>query len=277
MTSLGLNLGLSTQRTLAPFVGALDAYATEASLAWSMQRRLFTSYTGPMCRIRRSVDDQEMDFSAGSNGFINTSNIDSWLGISTGYVVVIYDQSGYGRDLIQATATVQPLYEVLTNGRSSCDTGRIGVSGLMATTNFGLVQPNTVIVSGLMNHFDAGNYVFDGLVSDSGIVYEGASGGRQYLYAGTFLPAYDASTVLWNAGEAKVLIAEFNGGSSRLKIGDLSASGACGTSSMGGFTLGNRASPTGGGIRVSWIEGIVFPSVNTTTSDAVQELLNTNL
>ena len=60
---------LQLQRVIYPagalggpaFVGALDAYASGLAGAWSVSRRLLTSYSGPLVRVRRSSDNAEQD------------------------------------------------------------------------------------------------------------------------------------------------------------------------------------------------------------------------
>jgi hypothetical protein len=72
-------------------------------------RLLRTAYTGPAVRLRRSSDNVEADF-----GFtltdLNTAAISSWLGMSAGYCVKLYDQSGNGNDMVPPSVNAQPLY-----------------------------------------------------------------------------------------------------------------------------------------------------------------------
>ena len=72
-------------------------------------RRLFTSYTGPLVRLRRAgVDDAEMDFGYDENGLIDVLAISAWLGAGPPRVVVWYAQTGNGRDMTQSTLSRQP-------------------------------------------------------------------------------------------------------------------------------------------------------------------------
>ena len=53
-------LGLNSSG-VTPFVGAFDAYSNDIDATWSVARRVLSSYTGPLVRVRRSNDNQELD------------------------------------------------------------------------------------------------------------------------------------------------------------------------------------------------------------------------
>ncbi len=101
----------------AAFAGPLDAYATPVA-AWSLYRRLRSSYTGPLIRLRKASGG-ESDFSyVDATGIIDTAAITTWAGGSGMFLVTEYDQSGNGRDRTQATAGTQPAF-TLTGGPAS--------------------------------------------------------------------------------------------------------------------------------------------------------------
>lgn len=72
-------------------------------------RLLNTSYTGPVVNVMRTSDNTIADFWADYNGNLRTGQgqtYTEWLGTSSAtiaYVLVWYDQSGYGRDAIGTT------------------------------------------------------------------------------------------------------------------------------------------------------------------------------
>lgn len=78
-----------------------------ASAAFSA-RKLRTGYNGSCLRLRRSADNAESDFGF-LNGWLDTAAIASWLGASTGYVKVWYDQSPNAYNASQATNGAQPV------------------------------------------------------------------------------------------------------------------------------------------------------------------------
>ncbi len=86
----------------------LDLLSVPARAAYSF-RRLRGAYTGPLVRLRRTTDNTEADFGAGSDGFVSESEVLAWVGAgNTARCVTIYDQSGNGFHATQATAANQP-------------------------------------------------------------------------------------------------------------------------------------------------------------------------
>lgn len=77
--------------------------------------RVNTLYTGATVNVRRSIDNVTQDFYSNFSGKLGTqidgqgTSIESWLGNSTGYVTIWYDQSGKGNNAIQTTQTSQPI------------------------------------------------------------------------------------------------------------------------------------------------------------------------
>ena len=55
-------------------------------------RRLLTSYTGDLIRLRRISDIAESDFGFDGNGDLDTAAITTWLSGADGFVVTWYDQ-----------------------------------------------------------------------------------------------------------------------------------------------------------------------------------------
>jgi hypothetical protein len=105
--------GLAAQRMVARptstetvFTPPLDQIAP-ASAAYGL-RRIRSSYTGPAIRVRRAFDNAEADIGFTSAGNLNVIALLVFCGISSGFVVTWYDQSGNGRNLTQATQAAQP-------------------------------------------------------------------------------------------------------------------------------------------------------------------------
>ena len=80
--------------------------------------------------IRRSSDSATLDFYGKTDGtnLYSSTNIllKNWLAGSTGYVTVLYDQSGNAKDMIQGTAANQPIinlttipYSIIFNGNNT--------------------------------------------------------------------------------------------------------------------------------------------------------------
>jgi hypothetical protein len=85
--------------------GCAAAYST---------RLLRSNYYGPMVRVRRSTDNAEQDFYGDTFGKLGTRvyatgiSLTSWLNTATGYVAILYDQSGNVRNVTQTTNANQP-------------------------------------------------------------------------------------------------------------------------------------------------------------------------
>lgn len=97
----------------ASFAGVLDDVTSGLLDAWSVYRRLLTSYTGPLIRVRRSSDNAEQDIDATVSGLLDTAALLSFVGANNGFVSVVYGQSG-GQDMEQATAGSQP--QIVSSG-----------------------------------------------------------------------------------------------------------------------------------------------------------------
>ena len=74
-------------------VSPFDRTNSSVSLAVGL-RKLVPNYNGNLIRLRRSTDNSLMDFGFNSEGELDISAIQSWLGSGTGYVTILYDQSG---------------------------------------------------------------------------------------------------------------------------------------------------------------------------------------
>lgn len=107
----------------AEFQGALDTLGTGLASAWSVGRRLRTGYTSNIIRVRRSSDNTESDFGYLANGAVDVAAVAAFCGAGDGFLTAIYDQSGLGRNLLQATTANQPI--VVSSGVAQTQNGRL--------------------------------------------------------------------------------------------------------------------------------------------------------
>lgn len=84
-----------------------DDYVTVFG-AWSVAKKLVSTYAGSLFRVRRSSDNTEQDIGFDSAGDVNTAAITSFVGANSGFVTKIYEQNATGRDFVQATTANQP-------------------------------------------------------------------------------------------------------------------------------------------------------------------------
>lgn len=87
-----------------PMDGIADVWA-----AYGM-RRLLSSYTGPLIRIRRDSDSAELDIPFDASGNLATATVTAFLSGANGFIVTWYDQGGNARNFGQTTAANQPSY-----------------------------------------------------------------------------------------------------------------------------------------------------------------------
>lgn len=121
----------------------LDNYPG-AKLAFSVARKLKSTYAGSCIRVRRSSDNTEQTI-----GFVNdaldTTALLAFVGAGTGYVSTVYDQSGNGFNAVQTTQANQPV---------------IVSSGVLQTAN----GKPSMLFNGTTNHlFIAANAAFSDL------------------------------------------------------------------------------------------------------------------
>lgn len=151
----------------APFVGVLDPW-NGGNGAWSLYRRLLSSYTGALWRGRRGGDDAEMDMTPQADGTLNKAGVEAWSiaggGDGSVYVVTLYDQSGNGNDLEQSTAGAQMI---------ACETGAMIVTG---SYDYPAMRPTNTNVSMYASQTWSPNYTGQNLwlFTNENLGYDGA-------------------------------------------------------------------------------------------------------
>ena len=149
--NIGLTSGnyISTQNVNVPplllnlFPGASAAYSL---------RKLDTTYAGSAIQVRRISDNATQNI-----GFVNNvldlTALTTFLGAGSGRVSIWYDQSGNGRNLINATAIEQPLVyasgPVIFNGAPYLRLDGVDDRLFLAfdPTNAGVISTFTVAIS----------------------------------------------------------------------------------------------------------------------------------
>lgn len=71
-------------------------------------RKVLSTWTGPLVRVRRSTDNAEADIGSLAGGGLDISALTTHVGSGDGYATVLYDQSGGGNNLSQAAVGYQP-------------------------------------------------------------------------------------------------------------------------------------------------------------------------
>ena len=140
------------------------------------------------------------------------------------------DYLGSGHDLIQGVGADQPLWSangVLFDGATE----------YMKCGVFAYVQPEMIYMVVKQVTWTDGDYIFDGNVTNNGMLRQETLTPNLTVYSGAFLANADLAVDTW--GIVRVL---FNGALSEFIINDLiPTTGNTGAVDMGGFTLSAQA------------------------------------
>jgi hypothetical protein len=128
---------------------ALDQLSAPAAAAYSL-RKLRAAYTGSAIRVRRSSDNAELDIGFTANSDLDTAALLAHVGSGDGFVTTWYDQSGNGRNAVQATANLQP--RIVSNGVIQTQNGRATV--VQTATN------QSLLISGAFTGMTSATGVF---------------------------------------------------------------------------------------------------------------------
>ncbi|MCX7283308.1 MAG: hypothetical protein NTX28_04550 [Novosphingobium sp.] len=81
--------------------------AANVSAAYGL-RQLRASYSGPAIQVRRSSDNALLAIGFDGTGSLDTTALLAFVGSGNGFVATWYDQSGFARNMVQASAALQP-------------------------------------------------------------------------------------------------------------------------------------------------------------------------
>ena len=163
------------------------------------------------------------------------------------------------RDLVQMTASKQPIYSVV-NGRGLITFD--GTDDYMKAAAFSLSQPETIYFVGSQVTWTSGDRIIDGNLVNTGGVYQITSTPNLVIRAGTQV----ADNTEFTLNTPGVLTVGFNGASSFLRVNlGTPTTGNAGASNMGGLTLaetGTGSSGNNGNITTSEIA--IYSAAQTT-------------
>jgi hypothetical protein len=121
---LGGNTGIYLASLTPVFTGLLDAYSGAAA-AYSL-RRLSSTYTGNLIRVRRSSDNAEQNIGYDANNVLDTASLLTFCGAGNGFVTTWYDQSGNANNATQTIALLQP--QIVSSGAMITVNGKNSIS-----------------------------------------------------------------------------------------------------------------------------------------------------
>lgn len=129
-----------------------------ANAAYSVARKLRDAYSGSCIRVRRSSDNAEQDIGFSSDA-LDESALTTFVGAGNGFITKFYDQSGNGKDAVQATSGNQ---------------GRIVASGTVEKDNG---KPAMAVVNGSTRYIYSGTTVSESALTALAVVHTGAADG----------------------------------------------------------------------------------------------------
>lgn len=160
----------------------LDPYSGGVSLVLDPFRRLLASYTGPLCRIRRSSDSTETDIAYTGLNVINSAAAVSFAGAGSAFISKIYDQSAGANHLVQAISTAQPriVNAGVFDGKAVFDGT---ASAMQSIGNSGTPGAISLFIKGVLRSF-ASTAVMAELTTNTGSV-AGENGMAYYCSSST--------------------------------------------------------------------------------------------
>ena len=230
------------QPSVPAFSFLLDTYSGSAA-AYSAARRLSSTYTGSLIRVRRSSDNAEQDIGYTVGNLLDESALTTFVGANNGFVTKWYDQSGNGRDVIRIFAVDQPRIVL---------SGTIETDGSKPSVNFDGYKPmiystgvaySAAAILGKVTTQNLINYVVGGVSggTDNGLYYNGTLGG------GNIFGAFDGTnSVSSNIGDLNRNLGWFNMKLSRMYVSKNGGSLFDGTFSNSIIFGGNTLNGLGG-------------------------------
>lgn len=256
---IGLGIGLTMRqnvraRSVLSTLGASAAFAAGP-------RRLTDSYSGALMRVRRSSDNVEADIGFTAAGDLDTVALLAHTGAGDGFVSKLYDQSGNGRDLAQATAANQPRIVLAgvvdkLNARPAVRTD--GAAQIMATASFVIPQPFSR--ASVVQFLAVGvSYLFDSAFNTSRASLLINPSATLDMYAGTDTSVKAGIAV----NDTATIVETFSGAASKGSYNGAVSNVSPGVAGMDGLKL---SSDVGGGFKGSllYADIIIFPTALST-------------
>ena len=165
------------------FTSVLDGLPAAAA-AFSV-RRLASSYTGPLLRVRRSSDNAQQDIGTTVGGTLDTTTLASFCSSTSCFVSVWYDQSGNGQDAVQSVAATQP--RIVNAGALEMEGGRpalrYAAAGLLLVAAPIPGQTTQVTIDAVARSTDTtvNRHILGDRSTVGGRIIRAVSGGGSYL------------------------------------------------------------------------------------------------
>ncbi|MBO7437964.1 MAG: lamin tail domain-containing protein [Bacteroidaceae bacterium] len=184
-----------------------EDYGTECVAAHSTTRKLYSKYNGPLYQVIRDSDGKTLDIGTVDGGYADAAAQDAFLEGTIGYISIIYDQTGHGNDLIQAspgtfngpakgefnTLPIADMAPAVLNGHK--------VYGAYFMPGMGLRNNNASYLA-INDEPEGIYYVVDGTHFDSGCCFDygNSSTNGRAVGRGTMETTYFGTSTNWGSG-----------------------------------------------------------------------------
>ena len=184
-----------------------EKYGTECVAAHSTTRKLYSKYNGPLYQVVRDSDGKTLDIGTIDGGYADAAAQDAFLEGTIGYISIIYDQTGHGNDLIQAspgtfngpakgefnTLPIADMAPAVLNGHK--------VYGAYFMPGMGLRNNNASYLA-INDEPEGIYYVVDGTHFDSGCCFDygNSSTNGHAVGRGTMETTYFGTSTAWGSG-----------------------------------------------------------------------------
>ena len=184
-----------------------EDYGTKCVAAHSTTRKLYSKYKGPLYQVIRVSDGKTLDIGTVRGGYADAAAQDAFLEGTIGYISIIYDQTGHGNDLIQAspgtfngpakgefnTLPIADMAPAVLNGHK--------VYGAYFMPGMGLRNNNASYLA-INDEPEGIYYVVDGTHFDSGCCFDygNSSTNGRAVGRGTMETTYFGTSTNWGSG-----------------------------------------------------------------------------
>ena len=184
-----------------------ENFGTECVAAHSTTRKLYSKYNGPLYQVVRQSDGKTLDIGTIDGGYADAAAQDAFLEGTIGYISIIYDQTGHGNDLIQAspgtfngpakgefnTLPIADMAPAVLNGHK--------VYGAYFMPGMGLRNNNASYLA-INDEPEGIYYVVDGTHFDSGCCFDygNSSTNGRAVGRGTMETTYFGTSTNWGSG-----------------------------------------------------------------------------
>ena len=184
-----------------------EEFGTKCVAAHSTTRKLYSKYNGPLYQIIRDSDGKTLDIGTVKGGYADAAAQDAFLEGTIGYISIIYDQTGHGNNLIQAspgtfngpakgefnTLPIADMAPAVLNGHK--------VYGAYFMPGMGLRNNNASYLA-INDEPEGIYYVVDGTHFDSGCCFDygNSSTNGRAVGRGTMETTYFGTSTNWGSG-----------------------------------------------------------------------------